>query len=96
VSTPNEYEHLSDGLNSEFWKLFVEHVQREWGPSGLRYQQAVRDASHSANAVVELQKVLFAQDQVHALMRWPVERIHALRHDSRATETSASRRGPGL
>lgn len=96
VSEPNEIEHLTDGLNSEFWRHFSENVQREWGPAGLRYQQAVQKAAQSAEAVVELQKVLSAQEAILNLMRWPAERLERLKHQHVANGAGLSRRGPGL
>jgi hypothetical protein len=91
-----EREALEEGLVTEFWKLFAEHVTREWGPAGLRYQSAVIAASQSANAVVELQKVLHTQEQIALLLRWPAERMNALKDTPRPSEQSMSRRGPGL
>lgn len=96
MSEPNEREHLTDGLNSEFWRLFQEHVTREWGPGGLAYQQAVQNAAEHANAVVELQKVLFTQKAIHALMCWPGNRLTQLQQKPTNTLAMASRRGPGL
>ena len=94
----NELEALDDGLTSEFWRLFGDHVTREWGPAGLRYQQAVRDAAKSAEAVVELQKVLYAQEQLIALMQWPRDRQTALRQQrqQQLAPVNMSRRGQGL
>ena len=91
-------ETLNDGLSSPFWTWFQEYVTREWGPSGLRYQQAVREASKDPNAVVELQKVLHAQEAVYALMKHPSEKLQMLRNKHRAELHlhTPSRRGPGL
>lgn len=94
----NELENLSDLLNSEGWRWFSEHVTKEWGPSGLRYQQAVKAAAQDSNAVVELQKVLYAQEQVLVLMKAPRERLENLKHGHEVAlrGPSMSRRGPGL
>lgn len=91
-------ETLADGLTSPFWEWFSAHVTREWGPSGLRYQQVVRDASQSPNAVVELQKVLATQDAIYALMKHPSEVLSKLREQKRVDLRlgAPSRRGPGL
>lgn len=91
-------EQLSDGLSSPFWEWFGLHVTREWGPAGLRYQQAVRTASMDANAVVELQKVLHTQEAILALMRFPAEELNRLRQQKKqeVLGPTASRRGPGL
>lgn len=94
----NDLENLSDLLNSEGWRWFSEHVTKEWGPAGLRYQQAVRDAAKDANAVVELQKVLHTQEQVIVLMKAPRERLEHLKNGRELAMRgpSISRRGPGL
>lgn len=90
-------EILSDGLTSTFWEWFGQHVTREWGPSGMRYQQAVRDASKDPNAVIELQKVLHTQEAILSLMRHPSEVVQKMRAQKRAELLpTASRRGPGL
>jgi hypothetical protein len=89
-----EREALDEGLQTEFWKLFSEHVVREWGPAGLRYQQAVKAAAENVNAVVELQKILHTQEQIALLMRWPVERLRQM--EQQPAMTGPSRRGPGL
>lgn len=92
----HEREALEEGLGTEFWRLFSDYVTREWGPAGLRYQQAVREAAQSANAVIELQKVLAQQDAILHVMRWPAERLGQLKQIVRVAEPTASRRGPGL
>lgn len=94
----NELETLTDLLHGAGWEWFGSHVAKEWGPSGLRYQQAVRDAAQSKEAVVELQKVLYAQEQILALLTAPRARVESLK-DARKRELvgpSLSRRGPGL
>ena len=91
-------EQLADWLHSPTTEWFFRYAEREWGPSGLKYQQAVRDASQNANAVLELQKVLYTQEQLLLLMRYPVEELKRLRDGARREliGPSASRRGPGL
>lgn len=91
-------ETLSDGLSSPFWAWFSDYVTREWGPAGLRYQQAVREASKDPNAVIELQKVLHTQEQIYMLMKHPAERLSAARqaHKTELRLHAPSRRGPGL
>lgn len=95
--TSIDLEALSDFVSSPAWAWFSEHVTREWGPSGLRYQQAVREAAKDANAVVELQKVLAAQDAVLQIMRHPSEQLQAMRAKAHASvAVGMSRRGAGL
>lgn len=93
----HEREALEEGISTEFWKLFGEHVTYEWGPAGIRYQQAVRAAAESQTAVVELQKILYAQEQIRLLMLWAAERVSHLKQEMRhPAEVSMSRRGHGL
>lgn len=95
--TAPDIEALTDFLASPGWAWFSEHVTREWGPSGLRYQQAVLAASESDNARVELQKILHTQQQIFALMRYPAEQVTRIRGEKKAALLqSVSRRGPGL
>lgn len=99
MSDGNDLETLTDGLSSPFWAWFSAHVTKEWGPSGLRYQQAVRDAAKSAEAVLELQKVLHTQEAILLLMQAPRERLAGLQNERKVAlrlTTSQSRRGPGL
>lgn len=92
-----DLEALSDGIESPFWASFCEYVTKEWGPSGLRYQQAVQNASEKAEAVVELQKVLAAQRAVLEIMRHPSEQLQTMRAKAKASLTvGMSRRGAGL
>ena len=93
-----EFEALSDFVGSPGWEWFSAYVTREWGPSGLRYQQAVRDAAKDQNAVVELQKVLAAQDAVLQIMRHPSEHLSTVKQKviAAAQEQNMSRRGGGL
>lgn len=96
--TDADLEALRDGLSSHFWKLVTAHGSREWGPAGLRYQQAVKDAAESPNAVIELQKVLAAQSAVLNLLSWPVEQFTAAKQQLKEAAQSSigSRRGPGM
>lgn len=93
VAPLDDLEAMTDGVASPFWALFSAHVHREWGPAGLLYQQSVRAAAEKGGeAVVELQKVLFAQEAIVRLMRWPVERQAALTKLAHV-EVSQGRRG---
>lgn len=98
MTDDKELESLSDLLHGQGWAWFSEHVTREWGPAGLRYQQAVRDAAQSPSAIVELQKVLHTQEQVLLLMKAPRERLDRLKQARQPAHPAAlvSRRGPGL
>lgn len=98
MSDAPDLETLTDFLSSPGWTWFSEHVTREWGPAGMRYQQAVQNAARSPEAVVELQKVLATQEAVLHLMKAPAERLTMLRGQRRVDQriSTPSRRGPGL
>lgn len=97
MSDPNELEQLYDGINSEFWRLFSKHVEREWGPAGLTFQVAVKNAASAPDGMLALQKVIATQENILAIMRWPAERIEQLKHQQKSGFVmSVSRRGPGL
>ena len=93
----NEYEHLLDGVNSEFWAWMKAHKDKEWGIGGERYHQAVTRAAEKGDAesAAFLRMVLFAKTEIDRLFAAPVERIQTLKHGRDITST-ASRRGPGL
>jgi hypothetical protein len=94
--TQIDREALSDFVSSPAWTWFSEYVTREWGPSGLRYQQAVRDAAQNQNAVIELQKVLAAQEAILTIMKHPAEQLAAMKAKGIPALQGGSRRGPGL
>lgn len=97
MTTDPTLESLADWVSSPTTEWFFTLAQREWGPSGMKYQQAVRDASKDANAVVELQKVLHAQEAILSLLLRPKEILEAMKAQKRAAlMPSTSRRGPGL
>src|SRR5688500_11546080 len=94
----NELETLTDLVHSDGWRIFGEPAQREWRPSGLRFQQAVKAAAESQSAVVELQKVIHTQEAIWALLNMPKQRLEQLTHQKQLAQAgpSISRRGPGL
>lgn len=99
MSEPNELEQLTDFLHSEGWRLFGEHCQREWGPSGLRFQSSVRDAAaQKEGGAQQLQLVLRVQEELIALLSYPKARVEQLKNQQQAALVgpSMSRRGPGL
>ena len=95
----DELEAWTDFLHSEGWRLFTERCQREWGPSGLRFQQSVREAAAKKDGAAEaLTLVLAVQEQLVALLAFPKERWDGLRNQRRSelAVVAPSRRGPGL
>lgn len=99
MSEPNELETLTDFVSHDGWRMFGERAQREWGPSGLRFQQAVRDAAEKKEGAAEdLRMILRLQAELLGLIQWPVDRVSQLRNQQKAASmpVSMSRRGPGL
>lgn len=99
MAEDKDLETLTDFVHSDGFSLFGAHVQREWGPSGLRFQQAVREAAEGKEGAVQaLQMVLKVQEELLALMSWPKNRVEELRGKNRPIHPMAalSRRGPGL
>ena len=100
-----ELEELENGITSGFWERFQKHIESEWGVAGETYQSALRGAvsgtvGTEAEAVHRLKNIMFAQNAIQKLIRWPQERVNALRRarDTRGAigEQHPSRRGPGL
>lgn len=98
MPSDNDLEILSDFLNSEGWRLFSDHATREWGPSGLRFQQTVREAAAKKDgAAEELQLILRLQSELVALLAWPREKLEGIKNQRKAELMPVmSRRGPGL
>jgi hypothetical protein len=95
----DDLELFADFLNSEGWRQFSEHATREWGPSGLRFQQTVRDAAAKKDGSAdELNLILRLQSELIALLAWPKAQYDQAKQ-KRAVDlriTTPSRRGPGL
>lgn len=95
-----EQDDLDSGVTGAFWQRFTDHARQEWGPAGERYQQAVKKAlegKSETDAIAYLRMVVFAQSEIATLLRWPLERVSALKHATqRAVMEPGSRRGPGL
>ena len=76
---PESLEHL---LLSPGWAAFVAHVEQEWGPTGIRYQQALETAlnlTDSEAAASQALQVLAARKTVELLLKWPSEEIRRLK-----------------
>lgn len=97
-----EQDELESGLTSGFWQRVTNHVQREWGVAGERYQQAIKQAisgpsGGEADAVHRLKMITFAQTEIARVLQWPSERVAQLKHRTQqAAAGPVSRRGPGL
>ncbi len=99
-----ELDELESGLTSGFWQRVSQHVEREWGPAGERYQQAIAQAIASGkdadDAVHALRMMVFAQKEIARLLKWPEERVAAIRSRIHPLDEwdkiNPSRRGRGL
>lgn len=101
MSDPTELDELTNGITSGFWDRFKRHIEREWGPSGETYQQAVRNAvsgplGSEVEAVQRLKVVAAVQKALVEAVQWPENRIAQLRTQQQRRTAVPSRRGAGL
>lgn len=84
---------LESGIQSEFWHLFREYVEREWGPQGVRYQQEMDkalDMRDNDAAASQARQIRSGQKVILSLLRWPAEEAKRLA-DATPTTTDAGR-----
>lgn len=98
-----ELDELQSGLTSGFWARLNRFALEEWGPSGERYQQAVKQAisgglGTEVESVHRLKNITFAQAEILRLLQWPQERVAQLERlkQQHVSAQGGSRRGPGL
>lgn len=100
MTTVNELDDLDALRLAPGWQLFSAHVTAEWGPGGTRYTAAVEACAARPDDVLALrtlQQVIVAQREVGMLLRWPEERMAALKAQKEAAAAPmASRRGKWL
>lgn len=96
----DEMAALESGLASEFWATLAQHVTKEWGAGGERYQSAIEKAAmkDGLQGVEYLRMVIFAKKEIDALFNFPAQRLQTVKNQLRASleEPTGSRRGPGL
>jgi hypothetical protein len=95
-----ELEELEAVTKSEGWRLFVKHVNDEWGSDGALFQGAITAAANVTDdpiATAKLRQVLVTQREIRKLMSWVGERIEYLKKTAPAVDSDAkpmsSRRG---
>lgn len=98
---PTELDELTNGVTSGFWLRFKAHIEREWGPAGETYQQAVRNAvagplGSEVEAVQRLKVVAAVQKAMLDALQWPEHRIAQMRTQQSRRTAAPSRRGAGL
>ena len=102
MADATEQDELESGLTSGFWGRLRDHFDREWGPSGERYQTAIKQAisgpsGSEADAVHRLKMITFTQAEIARFLQWPSERVAQLKNVTKqAAAGPASRRGPHL
>lgn len=93
-----ELEDLDQLVNSDGWHRFVEMVQKDWGPAGERYVNAVNatmKVGDEITAVQQMRQVIVAQREIMAVVNAPANRIRQLKQASAMPEVAyiGSRRG---
>lgn len=94
-ATQAERDDLEGLLQHPGWARYQQMVQREWGPSGERYQQAVELAASKADPDLtrdSLKVIILTHKEIKRLLALPVERVQHLTHAT-APVLSVSRRG---
>jgi hypothetical protein len=78
MSALTELEAYQDGLSSPFWLHVSTYITREWGPSGIAFQQMYQ----SACAKEDIKMVIAAneiQKAMAALLQHPQDRLRELK-----------------
>ena len=93
----NEIAQLLEDLQQHpGWRLFREHVDREWGPRGARYMSELEkalDLSDPATAASQARQIVSARKVVDSLIGWPADELQRLKRAEREPELTMSRRG---
>lgn len=77
--TDAEREALETLLASDGWRYLVAHAQREYGAEQYRRRVQVALQAPSMQGHAEVLKVEASAEAVGMLLRWPQERVEALR-----------------
>lgn len=91
-----DIESLASLLEHPGWRLFVEHVQREWGSGGQAYAMELDkalDLVNDAAAASHARQIRAAQRVIERLIRWPSEELQRLRGREQQRDQTISRRG---
>ncbi len=87
---------LESLVNSPGWHDYVRFVEREWGPTGLRYLAQIDralDLVDNDAAASQARQIRSAQKVILGLLRWPHEEIKRLTVEGEA-EIVANGRAP--
>lgn len=86
---------LESLITSEGWRLYSAYIEREWGPTGVKYQAEMDKAlslTDNDAAASQARQIRSGQKVILGLLRWPHEEIKRL-SDAKAT-TTEPRRAP--
>lgn len=93
-------QEQADGLESlqahPGWRLWVEHVDAEWGPNGGQYNAALDKALNLMDndaAASQARQVRAGRRVIETLLAWPAEEVARLRRTPQGSEPAQSRRG---
>lgn len=78
------------------WRLFREHVEREWGANGARYQAELDkalDLTDNEAAASQARQIRAGRKAIELLVNWPQDEIARLQRSERREEVGMSRRG---
>ena len=87
--TPSESESLEELLASPGWDAYVKHVQEEWGPQGAKFQEqldAALNLTDNNAAASQARQVRSGQKVILGIVRWPTERLAALRRNAQTEQ----------
>lgn len=87
---------LESLLTHPGWQLFLEHVHREWGPTGARYNAELDkalDLTDANAAASQARQIRAGRKVIESLLTWPAEEAQRLKRTDRVPELTMSRRG---
>jgi len=86
-------------VTSEGWRLFTAYVEREWGVSGVRFQQELTKALDQGDnnaAASQARQIVSAQKVIASLLRWPGEEVVRLKKQQPIPDVAVMSRRGGL
>jgi len=91
---------LESLLSHPGWRLYREHVDREWGPTGDRYLSHLEKAlslMDNGEAASQARQIVSARKVIEQLVNWPGEELARLsRVEKQADPVGAAGRRGGL
>ena len=87
---------LESLLTHPGWQLFLDHVEADWGPAGVKYQSELDKALNLLDdnaAASQARQVRAGRKIIETLLAWPAEELARLTREDRVSEPTMSRRG---